>query len=104
MKSLWNNSPATFQGKYYRVSNAYCEPRPKDKIPILIGADGKRALKVVAKYADMWNESGGVEVFKPAYGKLVKTCSEIGRDVREIKPNLLNYALFPRRSERFQTK
>jgi alkanesulfonate monooxygenase SsuD/methylene tetrahydromethanopterin reductase-like flavin-dependent oxidoreductase (luciferase family) len=95
MELLWNNSPANFQGKYYRVSNAYCEPRPKEKIPILIGADGKRALRVVAKYADMWNESGGVEVFKPAYEKLAKACFDIGRDIREIKLTCLITPFLP---------
>jgi alkanesulfonate monooxygenase SsuD/methylene tetrahydromethanopterin reductase-like flavin-dependent oxidoreductase (luciferase family) len=95
MKLLWNDSPATFEGKYYRIRNAYCEPRPKDKIPILIGADGKRALAVVAKYADMWNESGGMEVFKPAYEKLARACFEAGRDLREIKLTCLVTPHFP---------
>ena len=28
VKKLWTESPASYEGKYYRIENAYCEPRP----------------------------------------------------------------------------
>jgi alkanesulfonate monooxygenase SsuD/methylene tetrahydromethanopterin reductase-like flavin-dependent oxidoreductase (luciferase family) len=86
LKSMWNNSPATFEGKYYRIKDAYCEPKPKDKIPLLIGVGGNlRAMRVVAKYADMHNEMARVHVMKRVHENLVKACSEIGRDLHEIQ-------------------
>lgn len=86
IRSMWSSSPASFEGKYFRVKGAYCEPKPKEKIPLLVAVGGNlRALRVVAKFADMYNEMGRVHVMKPACEKLAQACSEIGRDMHEIK-------------------
>ena len=29
MKMLWNENDATFEGKYYQIRSANCEPKPK---------------------------------------------------------------------------
>jgi alkanesulfonate monooxygenase SsuD/methylene tetrahydromethanopterin reductase-like flavin-dependent oxidoreductase (luciferase family) len=55
-KKLWTESgQVTYEGKHYKVTDAWCEPKPDPMIPILIGASGDRMLGLVAKYADMWN-------------------------------------------------
>ncbi len=60
MKLLWTESPASFEGKYYRIENAYCSPKPNPIPPLLIGGGGEQlTLRVVAKYADWWNVPGG---------------------------------------------
>jgi alkanesulfonate monooxygenase SsuD/methylene tetrahydromethanopterin reductase-like flavin-dependent oxidoreductase (luciferase family) len=52
-----NNGKISFKGRYYRISNAECNPKPiqKPHIPIWVGGSGKKTLKVVATYADGWN-------------------------------------------------
>jgi F420-dependent oxidoreductase-like protein len=53
---LTNDQPLTFDGAYYKLKDAVLLPRPKRKIPILIGGRGeKKTLSFVAKYADEWN-------------------------------------------------
>ena len=55
---LWTESPATYEGKQFRIHQAYCEPRPiqKPRIPITVGGVGEQLmLKLVAKYADRSN-------------------------------------------------
>jgi alkanesulfonate monooxygenase SsuD/methylene tetrahydromethanopterin reductase-like flavin-dependent oxidoreductase (luciferase family) len=51
------DAKVSFNGKYYNISNIECNPKPIQKpyIPIWVGGGGKKALGVVAKYADGWN-------------------------------------------------
>lgn len=86
VRKLWTESPASFEGSYYRIQNAYCEPRPDPVPPLLIGGGGEQlTLRVVARYADRWNISGG------SYGNyahklevLRQHCAAVGRDYDEI--------------------
>ena len=46
----------THQGKYYQLDEAQLSPRPvqQPRPPLLIAADGPRALRIVAKHGDAW--------------------------------------------------
>jgi len=55
---LWNESPASFEGKHFKILQAFCEPKPiqKPRIPITVGGTGEELmLRLVAKYADRSN-------------------------------------------------
>jgi F420-dependent oxidoreductase-like protein len=85
---MWTERAASFDGKYYHLQNAYCEPKPVQKPhpPIVIGGGGEQlTLRVVARYADIWNMAGGdVETFLHKNDVLNRHCQEIGRDPAEI--------------------
>ena len=82
---MWKESPATFEGKYYQVKNAYCEPTPNPVPPLLIGAGGEKiALRLVAKYADWWNYCDTASVYAHKLEVLKSHCEAIGRDFNEI--------------------
>lgn len=58
LDKMWNKSPASYQGKRFRINQAYCEPKPiqKPRIPITVGGTGEQLmLKLVARYADRSN-------------------------------------------------
>jgi alkanesulfonate monooxygenase SsuD/methylene tetrahydromethanopterin reductase-like flavin-dependent oxidoreductase (luciferase family) len=86
VKKLWTESPASFEGVYYRLDNAYAEPRPDPVPPLLIGGGGEQlTLRVVAKYADWWNLSGGtVDNYAHKLEVLRRHCAAVGRDYDEI--------------------
>jgi F420-dependent oxidoreductase-like protein len=85
---MWTEEPsASFDGKYYQIRNAYCNPKPiqKPSPPILVGGGGERkTLKIVAKYADACNLFGSVETVKRKLNILKEHCKTIGRDYDSI--------------------
>lgn len=86
IRKMWTEDSPTFHGKYYHIEGAYCQPRPDPIPPILIGGSGrKKTLRVVAKYADMWNASGGTaEHYAEVLSVLRQHCQQVGRDYDTI--------------------
>ena len=85
---LLTETEADFEGRYYRLKAARCEPKPVQRPhpPIVIGGLGeRRTLRTVARWADHWNfPSGGVEVFEKKRRVLLEHCEVVGRDPAEI--------------------
>ena len=86
VRRLWTEAPASFEGAYYRVDNAYCEPRPDPVPPLLIGGGGERlTLRLVAEYADWWNIPGGTAAnYARKLHVLRGHCEAVGRDYDAI--------------------
>jgi alkanesulfonate monooxygenase SsuD/methylene tetrahydromethanopterin reductase-like flavin-dependent oxidoreductase (luciferase family) len=85
---MWTEEPsASFEGKYYQIHNAYCNPKPiqKPSPPILVGGSGeKTTLKIVAKYADACNLFGSTETVKKKLDILKAHCKSVDRDYDSI--------------------
>ncbi|MGI9596433.1 MAG: TIGR03560 family F420-dependent LLM class oxidoreductase [Acidimicrobiales bacterium] len=76
-----------FEGQYFRITDARCEPKPvQDPIPLLIGGSGKkRTLAVVARWAQKWDAGfGSVADWQAKNEALLGHCETIGRDAGEI--------------------
>ncbi|HEY0475439.1 MAG TPA: TIGR03560 family F420-dependent LLM class oxidoreductase [Kribbella sp.] len=75
-----------FDGKYYQLNDAVCEPKPvQDPLPILIGGSGeRRMLGIVARYADAWNAWGRPDLITHKSAVLDRFCAEQGRDPKSI--------------------
>ena len=88
IRKMWTEEPsASFNGKYYQIHNAYCNPKPiqKPTPPILVGGSGeKRTLKIVAKYADACNLFGSADTVKRKLNILKEHCKTVGRDYDSI--------------------
>lgn len=85
IRAMWNASPAVFHGTWYSVDGAYCEPRPNPPIPIMVGTNGPKALRVTARLADWWNWDGPWEpTYRGPYELLRQRCEEVGRPFAEI--------------------
>jgi F420-dependent oxidoreductase-like protein len=84
---MWTEDRASFDGKFYQLRGAYCNPKPiqKPHPPILIGGSGeKRTLKTVAKYGDASNIFGSVDTVKRKLDILRGHCKDLGRDYDSI--------------------
>jgi alkanesulfonate monooxygenase SsuD/methylene tetrahydromethanopterin reductase-like flavin-dependent oxidoreductase (luciferase family) len=86
IRAMWTEAPALFEGKYYRVDGAHCEPRPNPAPPIMVGGAGEKyLLRVVAEHADWWNYVyPGLETYARKQEVLQGHCREVGRDYDEI--------------------
>ena len=87
MRALWTQVPANYQGQYYQVTAARCEPRPDPPIPVLIGGDGEKyLLRAVAEHADWWLPfSRGTDTLKHKIAVLHDHCRTVGRDPATIR-------------------
>jgi F420-dependent oxidoreductase-like protein len=86
--SLFTQHLTTYEGRYYTLKDARCEPKPVQKPypPFVIGGSGEQlTLRVVAKHAAVWNFGGSdPEQFKHKVKVLHEHCAAIGRDPSEI--------------------
>ncbi|HLS78909.1 MAG TPA: LLM class F420-dependent oxidoreductase [Nocardia sp.] len=85
---LLTEETTTFEGKYYRLTEARNNPKGPQRPhpPICIGGNGeKRTLRIAARYAQHWNFVGGTpEEFTRKREVLAAHCADIGRDPNEI--------------------
>lgn len=86
--SLLSEETTTFNGSYYRLTEARCSPKPVQRPhpPICIGGSGeKRTLRTAARFAQHWNFVGGPpEELARKREILHQHCADIGRDPAEI--------------------
>lgn len=86
IKALWTAPQATFTGTYYRVKDAYCEPKPDPVPPIMVGAFGPQMLRLTARYADGWNVSStGIQRYRHLAAEFERACAEVGRDPATVR-------------------
>jgi alkanesulfonate monooxygenase SsuD/methylene tetrahydromethanopterin reductase-like flavin-dependent oxidoreductase (luciferase family) len=74
-------------GGHYNFDHLRHLPTPiQPHMPIMIGGSGeKKTLKSVARYADMWNAMGPVDVMRHKIEVLRAHCADVGRDPSEIE-------------------
>lgn len=87
IRKMWTEETATFDGRFYKIKGAYCNPKPiqKPHPPIMIGGSGEReTLKLVAKYAEACNVFGSPETFRKKMNILREHCKSVGRDYDSI--------------------
>ena len=96
MKKMWTEERATFQGQYYRIQEAFCNPKPVQKPhpPIWVGVmiGKKRMFETIAKYADGWAVASlylpKPEEYKRQIEELQTYCLQAGRSVENTKKAL----------------
>jgi F420-dependent oxidoreductase-like protein len=88
IRRLWTESGVNFEGRYYQLNEAHCEPRPVQQPhpPFVIGGDGEQTLRVVARYANIWDCSvDSPEDYRHKSTILDSHCAAIGRDPATIE-------------------
>jgi F420-dependent oxidoreductase-like protein len=85
---LLSDPVTNFDGKYVKLTDALCEPKPLQRPhpPITIGGKGpKRTLRAAAQWAQQWNVIvSDVDEWRPLKNILVGHCEDLGRDPSEI--------------------
>jgi F420-dependent oxidoreductase-like protein len=85
---LLSNETTTLAGRYVRLNDARCEPKPVQRPhpPVTIGGRGRtRTLRTAARLAQQWNAiTPGPEDWLSLKEALLEHCASIGRDPAEI--------------------
>lgn len=85
IRGLLNQPRTTFDGRYYRLTDAPCDPKPiQSPLPLLIGGTGPRMLRIIARYADEWNCWSAPGSFRETSEQLDAACETTGRDPSTI--------------------
>jgi F420-dependent oxidoreductase-like protein len=85
---LLSQETTTFPGRYVRLTDARCEPKPVQRPhpPVTIGGRGRtRTLRTAARWAQQWNAvTGDVAEWSSLRDTLAGHCARLGRDPGEI--------------------
>ncbi len=89
IKKMWTEEAPYYNGKYYKIEGATCEPKPMQKPhpPIMIGGAGEKLMmKVIAQLADKCNFAHRSPAEYAHKLKVLKeACRQIGRNFDEIE-------------------
>ena len=89
IRLLWSGERVSFEGEYYRLDNALCDPAPVQKPgpPILIGGHGERhLLRAAAAHADITNMRADMSIVGHEAKRRVLDahCKAVGREPSEV--------------------
>ena len=99
VRGMWTQERTSFDGQYYRIREAYCNPKPiqKPHPPIMVGGGGEReTLRIVAKHADACNIFGSPDTVRRKLGILREHCKSVGRDYDTILKTKLGHIIIDR--------
>lgn len=109
IKLLFTQHLTDFDGRYYQLKEARCEPKPVQKPypPFVIGGKGEKLmLRVVAKHADIWNAVGVTpEEYKHKVKVFHEHCEAVGRDPGTVQHSIqtrVNYDSMEQTAEDLQ--
>jgi len=98
-KQLWSQSPASFDGKFYKYSDIRCEPFPLQKPhpPIWVGGHGRASLRRAVQFGAAWHPiNRSPEELRTGLAEIARLCQARGRatapaltlrnDVRILRP------------------
>lgn len=84
VRSLLAEERTTFEGRWFRLRDAVCEPKPARPLPLLVGGKGDRMLGIAGRWADEWNMWSRPEVLAERGAVLDRACEAAGRDPRSV--------------------
>ena len=88
VKSMWSQPETTYDGQYYKLVRANCDPKPLQQPhpPVWIGGGGEQlTLRVVAQHADCSNFGGKPQEWARKREILKGHCAAVGRDEETIR-------------------
>jgi alkanesulfonate monooxygenase SsuD/methylene tetrahydromethanopterin reductase-like flavin-dependent oxidoreductase (luciferase family) len=104
VRGLWGERPFTYQGAYFRVTDAICAPGPLQRphVPLMIAGGGERVtLRQVAQYGDMANFGPHPDVgsaftlddVRRKHEVLRRHCEALGRDYDAILRSYIDFLM-----------
>jgi alkanesulfonate monooxygenase SsuD/methylene tetrahydromethanopterin reductase-like flavin-dependent oxidoreductase (luciferase family) len=103
---LWTENNVSFEGKFHKVQNAVCNPKPlqKPRPPIIVEGDEEvNTLRLAAKL-EGWCGAGSPALMKRKAAIVEKYCTELHKDPKQIRHAWVGYVLTGRTDSDVQEK
>jgi alkanesulfonate monooxygenase SsuD/methylene tetrahydromethanopterin reductase-like flavin-dependent oxidoreductase (luciferase family) len=89
VRRLLAGERVSLAGEFITVEDAVVLPRPTRRVPLMIGANAPRMLRIALPHVDVWNTwyaryGNTVEGFAKESAGIDAICDELGRDRREV--------------------
>ena len=84
IRALLDQRRSNLDGAAYRLRDAPCDPKPRSRVPLLVGGGGRRTLQVAARHADAWHAWAAPDEFAGKNAVLDQLCLDIGRRPGEV--------------------
>ncbi len=82
----------SFEGEFYSLVDAPFEPKPVyGHIPVMVGSSGKRMMRHIARYADLWDSGQTPERTAALSDEMDELCRDFGRNPAEIRRAISAY-------------
>ncbi|RLI39116.1 hypothetical protein DRO60_02105 [Candidatus Bathyarchaeota archaeon] len=92
MRALWSGQKVDFEGRFWRLKDAFLQIRPVGRVPIYLGAHGPRMLKLTGQLADGWLPTPMTpEMYARRLRAIREAAREAGRDPGEIDTAIYLY-------------
>jgi len=94
IKLLFTQQKSNFQGKYYQLKDALCEPKPLQKPypPLLIGGMGPKLIQpLAARQANIWHffvRDGDPQETKKICTDFDALCRKVGREPSQVEKSI----------------
>jgi F420-dependent oxidoreductase-like protein len=91
---LLSRERVSYEGRYYRLRDAVCLPRPvqQPRPPLMLAGHGPRMLRIIAELGDAWNSFGTPAEIRERNAILDAHCQAIGRDPATLTRSLYGWA------------
>ncbi|WP_262849286.1 LLM class F420-dependent oxidoreductase [Mumia quercus] len=91
---MFGDDDGPYEGRYYRLAETLCEPKPLGPVPVMVGGGGERkTLRLVAQYADACNlfaqPGSGTDGVRHKLAVLRDHCDALGRPYEEVRKTIL---------------
>jgi alkanesulfonate monooxygenase SsuD/methylene tetrahydromethanopterin reductase-like flavin-dependent oxidoreductase (luciferase family) len=95
IKRLLTEERVTFEGEFYRLKDAFIQPKPvRGRLPIYIAANSPRTMKLAAELGDGWVPASMTpKEYEAKLKELRDMVKEVGRSPDEIEPALFIYVV-----------
>ncbi len=91
LRALWAPGTKAYHGRFVRLPETTCYPRPIGDIPIIVGGSGvRRTLRIVAEQADGANLPSDEDTLIDKLAVLRRHCDEVGRDPDTVAITVLD--------------